>query len=375
MTNESEPATKTTKKVLLLGGTGAMGTHLAPILARQGFKVDITSRRQRTNSNGIRHIVGDAHSVDFLLTIADDDHYDAIVDFMVYDTAQFSDTERLSILRNLADQYIFLSSARVFAQTDGSITEQSPRHLDVTADKQFLNSDIYPITKARQEDILRGSDLNWTIVRPYITFSECRIQLGVLEKEQWLLRAMNGQRVYFSEDIGQARTTLTYAEDVAHGIASLIGNAKAMQEDFNIATSETHTWHEIATLYDNILSRRVGTYKGMFRDRTNVMRDYGNAKWAIEYDRVLPRIFDNSKIMSVIPDLKFAPVYDRLAHCLDSFLDNPRFLESGPYTADAFFDRRTGEWNFSDKHNAKDTLKYILMRVIPFQILKVGSIN
>lgn len=33
-------------KVLVLGGTGAMGTHLVSILAEAGMKVDVTSRQE-----------------------------------------------------------------------------------------------------------------------------------------------------------------------------------------------------------------------------------------------------------------------------------------------------------------------------------------
>lgn len=356
-------------KILLLGGTGAMGTHLASILINYGYSVHITTRSQRQDRDGIRYIVGDAHSTSFLKSLVLTEYYDAIVDFMVYDTQQFCNSERQSIISDLANQYVFISSARVFAYTDGLITETSQRHLDVTTDRQFINSDIYPITKARQEDILRNTSLNWTIVRPYITFSEIRIQLGVLEKEQWLVRALKGKKIYFSEDIGQAITTLTYAQDVAHGIESLIDNPKAYHEDFNIMTSETHSWQEIASIYDTIFRERVADYKGIYWDTINIMRDFGDAKWAIEYDRVLPRKFDNSKILSVNPRLKFNSVQEKLAQCLNEFLDNPCFLQYSP-TLDPFFDRRTGDWGLKQQASLADVIKYTIRRVAPLSILK-----
>ena len=52
------------------------------------------------------------------------------------------------------------------------------------------------LTKALQENLLRASGYkNWTIVRPYITFSDIRLQLGVYEKEQWLYRALQGRAI------------------------------------------------------------------------------------------------------------------------------------------------------------------------------------
>ena len=72
------------------------------------------------------------------------------------------------------------------------------RLLDVSHDSIYLKTDEYALAKARQEDILRKSGKNnWTIIRPYITYSESRLQLGVLEKEAWLYRALKGFQEMF----------------------------------------------------------------------------------------------------------------------------------------------------------------------------------
>ncbi len=52
-------------KILLLGGTGAMGAYLAEILAERGEDVYVTSRSDRTHA-GIHFIKGNAHDTDFL---------------------------------------------------------------------------------------------------------------------------------------------------------------------------------------------------------------------------------------------------------------------------------------------------------------------
>ena len=59
------------------------------------------------------------------------------------------------------------------------ITEESERLLDTSIDQDFLSTDEYSLTKARQEDILQSSkQKNWTIIRPYITYGTSRLQLG-----------------------------------------------------------------------------------------------------------------------------------------------------------------------------------------------------
>ena len=73
--------------------------------------------------------------------------YDAIVDFMIYD-----DTEkfklRIDMLLESTEHYLFLSSYRVYAE-DEYITEDSPRLLEASNDREFLQTNDYSLYKAR----------------------------------------------------------------------------------------------------------------------------------------------------------------------------------------------------------------------------------
>ena len=130
------------------------------------------------------------------------------------------------------------------------ITEDTPKLLDVCKDEEYLSTDEYALTKARQENILRKSgSTNWTIIRPYITYSEIRLQLGVNEKETWLYRALHGHTIVFSQDIAKNYTTLTYGYDVARGMASIIGKPETYGEAFHITQSKPMKWSEILNLY------------------------------------------------------------------------------------------------------------------------------
>lgn len=188
-------------KILLLGGTGAMGVHLSKILNNQGEDVYVTTRRERKGM-GITYIQGNAHENAFLSDILQKYHFDVLIDFMIYNTSEFAD--RVDLLLSSVGQYIFLSSSRVYADSQTPITENSPRLLDVYKEEEYLKTDEYALSKARQEDILhRSGKNNWTVIRPYITYSEIRLQLGVLEKELWLYRALNGRTIVFSKDIAE----------------------------------------------------------------------------------------------------------------------------------------------------------------------------
>lgn len=214
------------ESVLLLGGTGAMGVYLAQYLFEKGWSVDITSRSaHRSNHSGLRYIQGNAKELSFLKSTLGGHRYDAIVDFMVWSTAEFSD--RYELLEAHTDQYVFLSSYRVFNDAP-VINEDSPRLLDSCHDKDYLATDEYGLAKARQENLLRnGTKHNWTIIRPSITYSKARFQLCTLECEQWLWRALRGKTIPLNPEMMGKQTTLTWAGDAARFIAELVGNEVA----------------------------------------------------------------------------------------------------------------------------------------------------
>lgn len=128
---------------------------------------------------------------------------------MTYTPDEFED--RFAMLLESTDHYVFLSSARVYADSDNRINEDSPRLLDICSDTEYILTNEYAIAKSKEEDILRSSNKkNWTIVRPYITYFDNRMQLGILEKEQLLYRALSSRTIVLSKDIAESFTTLTW---------------------------------------------------------------------------------------------------------------------------------------------------------------------
>lgn len=102
-------------KILVLGGTGAMGKPVVKILGARGHRVDVTTRKARNDEDdNIHYVVGNAHDMAFLENILNE-KYDAILDFMVYKPEEFRD-RYIKFLENTS-QYVFLSSARVYADS------------------------------------------------------------------------------------------------------------------------------------------------------------------------------------------------------------------------------------------------------------------
>lgn len=349
-------------KILVLGGTGAMGIHLVNILSQnKENKVYVTSRKARKSKENILYITGNARDEGFIKNILRE-NFDSIVDFMIYNTEEFKN--RVDLLLSNCKQYVFLSSARIYADSEKPITENSQRLLDVVKDNVYLKTDEYALAKARQENLLfKTEKKNFTIVRPYITYAENRLQLGILEKEYWLSRALKGKTVLFCEDIFNKKTTLTYGFDVAKGISVLTGNENAIGEAFNIVQSKSLTWNEVWNIYKPIIedcTKKEAKIKLV--DLSRFERIY-KSKYQIEYDRLYNRVFDTTKISKFIDISDFYSVEQGLKESLTNFIKNQNFLFS-LYGLEGTIDRITNEIEFPwEIKNLKNLLKYYARRI------------
>ena len=281
-------------KVLLLGGTGAIGAYLVPELISLGYDVFVTSRSiRKSNNSKLTYIKGNANNDVFVAKVFED-KYDAVVDFMIYKTDEFY--KKHELLLSNTNHYIFVSTYRVFAESSVPLTENSPRLLDVSNDAEYLATDEYALTKARQENILRESQYkNWTIVRPTITYSKTRFQLCTLEADTIIVRALHNCSVALPKEILQKQTTMTWGGDVAKMIAKLVLNPKSFCEDYNVCTSEHHTWEEVAEYYKKLIGLNV-----IHTDLNTYFSVVGGKNYQIIYDRMYDRIMDNSKILKTV---------------------------------------------------------------------------
>lgn len=304
------------KKILVLGGTGAMGVYLVPELLRMGYLVDVVSLDDVKSDNpALTYRVGNARDENVIRPILEEGHYDGIVDFMIYSTELFS--KRYQLLLDNTKHYIYLSSYRVYADEQHPITESAPRLLDVSKDEEMLATDTYALAKARQEDILSASSYrNWTAIRPAITFSKRRYQLVTMEANTVVVRARAGKPLILPAPARYVQATMTWAGDMAKMISRLLFNDAAYGERITVSTSEHRTWDEIASYYKELIGLEV-----MWIDEMDYLRIVNpdhpmrDARWQLEYDRMYDRIVDNSKVMRIcgMKQSDLTPIHDALA--------------------------------------------------------------
>lgn len=314
---------KSNKRALLIGGTGAIGVYLAPLLLKKGYTVDITTRSgQYQNKSNLRYLVGDGHDIEFIKTALSGAKYDAVIDFMDYSTTEFKNRYRL--LLESTKQYVLLSTYRVYADAK-ILHEKSPRLLDVSTDSDFLSTDDYALRKARQEDILSNSGKhNWTIVRPGITYSKNKFQFGPMEAEIFLWRALKKLPTPFPREMLGKITTMTWAGDVATMMSGLINNEKAYGEDYIVATSEHHTWREVLKIYNKHIPIKIVSVPT--EDFLSAIG--GNEiNYQVHYDRMYDRVIDNTKILNTvdIDQRNLMRLEKGLGREITQFVKNPQF--------------------------------------------------
>lgn len=350
-------------RVLILGGTGAMGVHVSSLLAQAGHDVYVTSRSSRDNKDGITYIQGNAKDAAFLDSLLNE-HWDAIVDFMIWSTAEFRGVWNLFLAAT--NQYVFVSSYRVYADSP-VIREDSPRLLDVVDDPEYLETDEYALRKARCEDMLfKSSKANWTIVRPAVTYDGSgRFQLAVLESGTWLWRAINGVSVPLPGPMLEKQGTMTWGGDVARMISGLVGNPSALGEVFTVSTSEHKTWGQIAAIYKGVVPRLQVTPC----DLAAFEKARGGA-YQIRYDRMFDRVIDNSKVLAVtgIEQSSLKSMEDGLASELKRYLATASHLASDGAGLHAHLDSLLGGcpsmMPILNKQGPVVTAKYLVRRII-----------
>lgn len=345
--------------VLLLGGTGAMGSSLVGILAEEGVDVYVTSRSSHISKDHIHYIQGNASDKRFLQTLLSD-KYDVIVDFIIRPTEEFQQLYPLFLDSTL--QYVFISSARVYAESDNPITEDSPRILDVCKNADYLKTDEYALRKARCENLLMDSERkNWTIIRPYITYNGNRLQLCEQEKEYWLYRAIQGRSIVCSTDILDKTTTITYGGDVAYALSKIIGNHRALGDVYQITAPYQMKWRDILDLYADLLSRRGLKVKLKEVPRSLFLSMPQRASMVV-YDRQYNRVFDSSKVYQLVGKEMFRSPQEGLAISVNSFMDKPA-VSIPSYYDEAVRDRITGERiNMDEFAGFKSMLIYLKYR-------------
>jgi nucleoside-diphosphate-sugar epimerase len=281
-------------KVLFIGGTGIISSAVSELLVNRGIELfHLTRGLSHRKIKGVQNLTADISDLNSVQQILGSMEFDAVVDWICFTPDQAERDIRL--FSDKTDQFVFISSASVY--------QTPPEKLPVT-EKTILENPFWKYSREKIEcekvfmRAFEKQSFPTTIVRPSHTY----------DKTLWPLsggytvvdRIIKGQEVIIHGD-GTSIWTLTNHKDFALGIAGLLGNKKAIGEDFHITSDELLTWNQI---FENVSQAVNGKLRPM-----HIASDYIGSYDADLYgsllgDKAHSMIFDNSKIKSFVPEFQ-----------------------------------------------------------------------
>lgn len=340
-------------RILITGATGAMGTPLVELLSKAEDVEGYATSRTRREDAAVHWLQGDAKEPGFMRNILESHRFDCIVNFMNYSTAEFE--QRAQYILENTEHYVFLSSARVYAENNGLIDEDAPRILDTCRDRDYLARDSYDLAKARQENILNQSGKrNYTIIRPSLTYNDHRMQLTLFELQEWIYRFFDGNSIIFPEEMENIYTTMTFGGDVAAVLARLACNPAAMGETFNVNGGGSATWGEVMKTYASAMREISGKPVRICR----VPNAAAIAKTLNRYDqyrlaRGISRRFSNHKVERAIGKMEYTTIHDGLGRCMKSYLEQTENVSIPSFRIAAYLDRVAHEFTPIERFDRK----------------------
>lgn len=282
------------KKVLLIGGGGTLGTYTAKELLRLGHKVDIICLEDNASDNENLAFYKGKASLEYLADFLKNKSYDGIVNFIHYpNVEEYPPIHRLLISHT--NHLIILSSYRIYADEQHPVTETAPMLLDVSTDKDFIETEKYAISKAKLEKYLNKEckGQNWTIVRPVISFSKFRFDLVTYYGHDLLTKIKNGETIPLPMNAKNLAAGLDWAGNSGKLIANLLFKEECFGEAYTVSSAQNLTWGEVAKIYTELMEAKIEWVS--LEEYLKATDNYNY--YALLYDRLFDRQIDNSKIL------------------------------------------------------------------------------
>ena len=286
------------KKVLLIGGGGTIGTYVAKELLEKGSSVDIICLEDYVSDNPKLRYFKNKVTLDFLKGFLADKYYNAILDFIHHTVAE----EHINFHMEIApktDQEIFFSSIRAIGDAQHPITETAPLILDLIekgefTDQVFINRDNYSIPKAECERYLKyvSRYKNWTIIRPMINTSDKRFDLIQYTFNDVIDAAKEDRTLYLPKMCRKNVAGLEWAGNTGKMIANLLFKEECLGETYLLSSGHRMTWENVAEIYGRLIGLK---YEWLPTDEYITKTHKGG--FPLYYDRGYDRAADNTKLL------------------------------------------------------------------------------
>ncbi|MCP5522706.1 MAG: NAD-dependent epimerase/dehydratase family protein [Verrucomicrobiales bacterium] len=282
-------------KLLFIGGTGNLSADCARLLHQRGHEIHVVTRGNSPLPDEFHPVVADRKDADALRGALKDLQPEVVLNFLGFDLADVQ--LDFSLFRDSVQQYLFISSATVYAKPH--------RRLPLTETAPLGNAfwDYAQKKLACEEWLLERQHEDGfpvTIVRPSHTYSHRWVPNPVSSSSFTFARRLEQGRPVFLPDAGDSLWTLTATGDFAVGLAGLAGNPKAIGETFHITRDEALTWNQIVSEIADALGAKSPQVCRIPTDF--ICRMAPEMAGPLKGDKANPAVFDNAKIKRFVPD-------------------------------------------------------------------------
>lgn len=313
--------------ILYIGGTGTISTACVRRSLERGDEVAILHRGTtgRAVPDGVREYFADVRDAAAVRDALGDAEFDAVADFLSFVPDHLA--PHLELLAGRTGQYLFVSSASAY--------QKPPAHVPVTEhtplDNPFWQ---YSRDKIASEEFLTASGVPFTIVRPSHTYDERMIP--TLGRWTDIARLREGRPVIVHGD-GTSLWTITHADDVAVAIAGLLGNEKALGEDFTVTGDHAPTWNQI---YGWLAAAAGVDEPELVHVASETIASFSPPLGpTLIGDKAHSMLFDNAKVTALVPDFTTTVTFDEGARRIVAHYDAHPDEQRADADLDALFDR------------------------------------
>jgi UDP-glucose 4-epimerase len=320
-----------TPNVLVTGGAGFIGSHVATHLQKRGYQVlaldDLSGGFRDNVPDGVSFVCGSVTDADLVNQVFEGHRFEYVFHLAAYAAEglshfirRFNYMNNLLGTINLINASVNIGSVKCFVFTS-SIAVYGRNQLPMSEDVVPLPEDPYGISKLAIELDLKAAremfGLNYVIFRPHNVYGEgqnigdpYRNVVGI-----FMNQIMQGRELTVFGD-GQQTRAFSHIDDVAPPLAACIERPECYNQIFNIGADTPYTVLQLAQVVSKAMGREpqikfLPARKEVvhaYASHEKVNRYFADVSRKIDLDTGIQRMAEWAKRMGPRKGKRFGPV-------------------------------------------------------------------